>query len=96
MEQLFWRFQAYLSNGLFNRFPSKLSLMTNHLLENVAQNGTKLFNGPYIWWFLDDFVTLGCKEHHLSCTHRVFWSEYGRIIDFACNFCFRIFCFKHF
>ena len=32
----FWPFQAYFSNLLFDRFPSKLSLTTNHLLENVA------------------------------------------------------------
>ena len=25
--------------------------MTNHLLENVALNSTKLFNGPYAWCF---------------------------------------------
>ena len=51
MEQLFWPFLAYFSNVLFDRFPSKLSLTTNHLLENVAKNATKLFNGPYVWCF---------------------------------------------
>ena len=25
--------------------------------------------------FLDDFVTLGRKEHHLPCTHRVFYCQ---------------------
>ena len=36
MEQITWPFQAHFFNALFDRFPSKLSLTTNHLLENVV------------------------------------------------------------
>ena len=41
------------------------------MLLKIVQN---CFNSLYFWWFLEGFVTLGCKEQHLSCTHL---SEYG-------------------
>ena len=69
MEQLFWRFQAYFSNVLFDRFPSKLSLTTNNLHENVS---LKWYKTVQCLVFLDDVVTLESKEHHLTFTLRAF------------------------
>ena len=39
---------GYFSQNMGVVVPSKLIFTTNHLLENVALNGTKLFN---VWWF---------------------------------------------
>ena len=49
MEQFFGLFMPI--SPMFGRFRSQLSLTTNPLLENVASNGTKLFNGPDVWCF---------------------------------------------
>ena len=72
MEHIFGLSKPISSIYFLTGFPSKLSLKTNHLLENVAKNGTKLFDGPYVWCFLGDSVTLGRKEHHLFGTHSIF------------------------
>ena len=83
----YWPFQAYFSKVLFDRFPSKLSLTTKHLLENVALKWYKTVQWALCLVFLDDFVTLGCKEHHSPCTHGVYFSQNMGLIPGRYRFC---------
>ena len=69
---IFWPFQVDFSNVLFDQFPSKLSLTTNHLLKMLLKMVHNCSTNPCVWCFLDDSVTLGFREHHLHCTHWVF------------------------
>ena len=71
----FGSFNQVVNN--FLAFPSLFLQCTFWPVSIKAEFGDR----PLAWKpclvLLDEFVNLGCKEHHLSCIHRVSWSKYG-------------------
>ena len=69
-------FNCYLSHFIVSDVSGFLIRRQNR--PNILSAGEEVNWYKNCVQYLVYFVTLGCMEHHLSCTHRVFFSsEYG-------------------